>query len=140
MIRKCYLSDINEIMNIWLNTNILAHDFIPSDYWKNNYNSVSKAIQNSEVYVYEYNGEIRGFIGLIENYIAGLFVDFKFQSQGIGSKLLSYAKTLKSSLTLNVYEENKKAVSFYNKQGFTIKTSKTDESTNHVEYEMVWFS
>jgi len=37
MIKKFDLSQIDAVMRIWLNTNIAAHDFIPKEYWLNNF-------------------------------------------------------------------------------------------------------
>lgn len=138
MIRKSRIEDINLIMDIWLNTNISAHDFIPAEYWKDNFDDVKEAIQNAEVYVYEIENKIRGFIGLMDNYIAGLFVMQNQQSRGIGTALISYAKHLKQELSLNVYAENEKAVDFYIKQSFIIKEKTMDEDTNHLDYLMSW--
>ena len=36
MIRKLQKTDINRVADIWLDTNLKAHDFIPAKYWKNN--------------------------------------------------------------------------------------------------------
>ncbi len=47
--------------------------FIEADYWKNNYEMVREMIPKAEVFVSEENGQIRGFIGLIDTYIAGIF-------------------------------------------------------------------
>ena len=54
-------------------------------------------LPEAEVYVYEKDDDIRGFIGMMENYIAGIFVDEKFRSCGIGRELLDYAKSVKKS-------------------------------------------
>ena len=47
-----------------MDTNIKAHNFIPAEYWKSNFKSVKEALLLAEVYVYEYDTEIQGFIGL----------------------------------------------------------------------------
>jgi len=39
MIRELRKADINKVANIWLDTNITAHYFIPAQYWQNNRNS-----------------------------------------------------------------------------------------------------
>ena len=52
MIRSISQSDINDVMEIWFNTNIITHGFITEDYWKDNYNDVKAAIQNAEVYIF----------------------------------------------------------------------------------------
>lgn len=42
MIRKLQQADINNVAEIWLNTNLKAHDFIPAQYWKDNFESVKE--------------------------------------------------------------------------------------------------
>lgn len=66
MIRQCAHSDINILMQIWLDTNIHAHNFIPSDYWNNNFNMVKEMLPYAEIYVFEneHENQIDGFIGL----------------------------------------------------------------------------
>ena len=34
MIRTMQAADINKVAEIWLDTNLKAHDFIPPEYWK----------------------------------------------------------------------------------------------------------
>lgn len=67
MIREFQRDDINKVADIWLDTNIKAHNFIPAEYWKSNFKSVKEALLLAEVYVYEYDTEIQGFIGLMMN-------------------------------------------------------------------------
>lgn len=138
MIRKIKDNDISAILEIWLNENIRAHSFIDKSYWISNFEYVKNALQQTEVYVYERGGDIVGFIGLNRNYIEGIFVGRAFQSGGIGSALIEYAKAKHSVLTLNVYEKNKRALSFYIKQGFKITDKETDINTNETELKMTW--
>lgn len=65
MIRKYVDSDIDAVMQIWLNTNIQAHSFISPDYWKNNFDVVKEMLPLAEIYVYEDDcaKQIDGFIG-----------------------------------------------------------------------------
>lgn len=138
MIRKSTEQDTDEIMSIWLSANISAHGFIPAEYWERNYDDVRKAIKDAEVYVYDDEKQICGFIGLDGSYIAGLFVAQEFRSQGIGSRLMDYAKSIKNTLCLNVYSENRKAVDFYIAGGFKIDCESTDQVTGSNEYAMSW--
>ena len=55
MIREFQRDDINKVADIWLDTNIKAHNFIPAEYWKSNFKSVKEALLLAEVYVYEYD-------------------------------------------------------------------------------------
>ena len=81
---------------------------------------------------------IRGFIGITDGYIAGIFVDRPFRSHGIGKQLLDFTKQLHPSLSLSVYQKNQKAVSFYLREGFSVFSQSLDEDTNEREYTMIW--
>ena len=138
MIRHLNETDLTEILSVWLNTNLQAHSFIPAEYWKENYDIVKQMLPQAEVYVYEQNGHIAGFIGLMEQEIAGLFVQDTLQSKGIGKQLLDYVKKRKSCLTLHAYRKNQWAVQFYLREQFYIQSQKTDSSTGEREYVMKW--
>ena len=90
------------------------------------------------VYVYESNGEIQGFIGLNREYIEGIFVCDKLQSQGIGKLLLDFIKERRTKLSLNVYEKNIRAIHFYQREGFEIQDEGIDEATGEKDYIMIW--
>lgn len=90
------------------------------------------------VYIDENKNEIQGFIGLDEEYIAGIFVWSEAQSRGIGKCLLDWVKEEKRKLTLNVYARNPGAVRFYQREGFRIAGEDTDEDTGEKEYLMCW--
>ena len=92
----------------------------------------------AEVYVYMMEGKIAGFIGIMEEYIAGIFVDRQARSKGIGKELLDYAKSRKTRLTLRVYQKNKRAVRFYEREGFQIQQKAVDENTGEKELLMAW--
>ena len=136
MIRSFKDADLDDVMQIWLNSNIDAHFFVDEDYGKSNFNSVSQMISEAEVYVYETGKGIIGFIGVVDSYIAGLFVKKDFRSQKIGKQLLDYVKTLNKSLLLDVYAENSLAIKFYKREGFQIIDKHINEETNQLEYTM----
>lgn len=138
MIRKFKESDINGIMEIWLNVNIEVHNFVDADYWKSNFEMVRKMMPNAEIYVYENNSVISGFIGLTDNYIAGIFIDSNFRSQGIGKALVDYVKNIKNKLTLRVYDKNSRAIEFYKREGFVSVDESIDPATEEKEHEMLW--
>lgn len=138
MIRKLQKADINRVADIWLDTNLKSHSFIPAKYWKDNFELVKGMLSQAEVYIYENNQKIYGFIGLNDEYIEGIFVSDEMQSQGIGKILLNYAKDKRNKLLLNVYQKNTQAISFYKREGFEIQYSGLDESTGEKDYVMVW--
>lgn len=138
MIRTYTACDIDRIMTIWLEANLSAHDFIDSSYWQENFDSVKAMIPNANIFVYEQDDVIQGFIGLINGYIAGIFVSTDMQAKGIGKQLLDFAKNNSSELSLQVFKNNQRAVFFYLRENFTISSVGIDDNTGESEYIMKW--
>lgn len=140
MIRAFEENDLTAIMQIWLDTNIKAHCFIPKEYWTDNYEMVRSVLPQAEVYVYEDDTtkQIDGFIGLSDDYIEGIFVRESVQSNGIGKQLLEHTKCVKSKMSLCVYQKNTRAIQFYQREQFVIQFENTDDNTNQKEYVMIW--
>ena len=138
MIRKLLNGDVDRVADIWLKTNLKAHYFISNRYWTSNYELVKEMVSQSEVYVFEADKMIQGFVGLNDEYIEGIFVAEEMQSCGIGKLLLDYIKDKKVSLRLNVYQKNARAISFYQREGFIIQCEGLDEATDEKEYTMLW--
>ena len=127
MIRSLQKADINRIADIWLDTNLKAHSFISAQYWESNYELVKEMMSQAEVYVYEDDKMIQGFVGISNEYIEGIFVPDEMQSCGIGKLLLDYIKDKKVSLRLNIYQKNARAISFYQRHGFHLTGQKKFE-------------
>ena len=106
MIRSFENRDLDLLMSLWLDANLKAHNFISNTYWLDQFNTVKTAITDAEIYVYDENNSIMGFIGILpSSYIAGLFIKEEYQRQGIGKQLLNKAKEMHSILTLAVYKK-----------------------------------
>lgn len=138
MIRKFQISDMEEVMRIWFLGNKDAHSFIPEGYWYSHFNEVREGLLQADVFVYDVNGKIQGFIGMVNEYIAGIFVDGTCRSSGVGKQLLSYVKRKNDRLLLGVYQKNTRAIAFYQKEGFLILSDAVDEVTGEQEYTMFW--
>lgn len=138
MIRVLEEKDVDTVAKIWLETNIKAHDFIASNYWKEHYEIIKDMFLQAEVYVYEIEKEIMGFIGLDKEYIEGIFVLDQYQKRGIGKALLNHVKAKKEHLSLNVYQKNLNAIQFYQREDFCIQYEDVDKNTGEKEYRMVW--
>lgn len=140
MIRKFHRNDLSAVMEIWLETNIQAHSFIPQKYWMDNFEMVKDMLPEAELYVYEDDNthQADGFIGLTDNYIAGIFVREHVQSNGVGKQLMDYVKKRKTNLSLSVYQKNIRAVRFYQRESFVIQSENYDEDTGEKEFVMVW--
>lgn len=140
MIIRTYIeNDLDRMVKIWFEGSKQAHNFINEDYWESNKTSMKEEyLPMSQSYVIEEDGVVMGFISMIDNYLAALFVDPNEQGKGYGKILLDYVKDQKESLDLKVYQENKNAIRFYLKNSFNISTESIDENTSAKEYAMTW--
>lgn len=129
---------LKEILAIWLASNIETHDYIAPVYWEQNFTEVEKALPAADIYVYEDNHKILAFIGVVEGYIAGLFVTHVCRGQGIGSQLLERVKKEYSVLKLSVFSKNERAIVFYQSHGFVLQQEQVDSETNENEWTMIW--
>lgn len=136
MIREFQISDTEQVMKLWLSGNIEAHSFVPEKYWQSHFKEVQEALQQADVWVYNIDGNVHGFIGLINEYIAGIFVDKNYRSKGIGTQLVNFVKEKYDTLSLNVYQENPRAVAFYQSKGFAVLSEGIDEDTSKKEYHL----
>lgn len=131
------INKLEEVMKIWLETNIGAHDFICKEYWIKNYDLVRELLKEADVYIFEEDDVVKGFIGVVENnYIGGIFVKKDHQRDGVGQKLIDYCKAKYHYLTLNVFIKNQRAINFYNKNGFVVLEELINEDTKEREYLM----
>ena len=138
MIRRLQKVDVDRVMDLWLDTNLKTHDFVPAEYWRSNFEPVKEMLPQAEVYVYESAGKIQGFVGLTGEYIEGIFVSGEMRSQGIGKRLLDHMKAIKDTLHLSVYKKNTRAIRFYQREDFVIQREGLDESTDEKEFTMLW--
>ena len=137
MIRTMNPSDLDTVLSIWLASNLDAHPFVDPSYWREQLPTVRALLPQADVYLEE-DGEIRGFIGLTGDHIAGLFVGHPYRGQGIGHRLLHHVQQLHPSLTLDVYEANERAVRFYQREGFCLLDRRIDPDSGAYEYHMAW--
>ena len=140
MIRRYKESDLSALMQIWVDSNIEVHSFIPAEYWTDNFAAVKAALPMAEIYVHEDDDTKRadGFIGLNGEYIEGIFVEGGKRSMGIGKQLLDHVKKLKDELNLSVYRKNFRALSFYQRECFAVQSESMDSDTGEAEVLMRW--
>ena len=140
MIRRMGEGDMEAVAAIWLDANREAHDFIPASYWLGHFEEVRTALAQAEVWVFEAEAraETSGFIGLQEDYIAGILVRREARSGGVGRQLLDHVKAGRRQLRLQVYRKNSRAAGFYRREGFRVLEEGVDPETGEAELLMEW--
>ncbi|MCZ9312654.1 MAG: N-acetyltransferase [Methanocorpusculum sp.] len=139
MIRLFVPEDTESVMDIWFSASLLAHDFIPASYWKEQSGAVrDQYLPLSVTYVFVEEDRVCGFLSILNgSTIGALFVAPDCQGRGIGSALLGHVQKAAEVLTLCVYVENSAARMFYEKRGFVL-LSRRETETGHDEYVMRW--
>lgn len=141
MIRTFESSDMNDVLNIWLEATIRAHGFVGKEFWESRVCDMRETyIPASDTYVFSENGTVKGFISLNGESLAAMFVSPDAQGKGIGQQLMKKAKSLRKKLYLTVYQENPRSVDFYRKCGFLTIEEKVDKHTGHMEILMEYNS
>ncbi|MGL5705617.1 MAG: N-acetyltransferase [Tannerellaceae bacterium] len=143
MIREYRTDDIEKILAIWLEASIIAHNFIESCFWESKMDDMRNLYLPSSitfVYVDDITEDVLGFISLVDDHIAAIFVIPSKQGIGIGKSLMNHAKSLYPRLSLSVFKDNNRSISFYKQQGFKISKSQVDETTGLEELVMTFHS
>lgn len=104
MIRPFRPDDLEPVLAIWLAASIRAHDFIAPAFWASKLDDMRDIyLPAAQIWVDEREGEVLGFVALVGNALAAIFVAPSAQGGGIGSALIEQAKTVRERLELTVY-------------------------------------
>ena len=106
---------------LWERSVRATHDFLPEDDIQRLLPLVRDAylpMPALDVWVYEDQNGIAGFIGTGGHNVEMLFIDPDRRGQGIGRQLLDHARARHDTLTVDVNEQNPQAVGFYLHYGF----------------------
>lgn len=137
MIRKATAQDISRIAEILVFVKRMKFRpiFQDDDYSFNELQVLTVARQYVEpdilnnIWVYD-DGIVKGLIHIEGKEIVELYVDYFFQSQGIGSKLIEFAKSNFGITFLWAIEKNIDTIRFYQAHGFHLtNTKKFEEGT-----------
>lgn len=112
-------TDRAPLSDIWLAASRIGHPFMTEpDLLEQQARVREIYLPQAENWVIDLDGRPAGFIGLIDGFIGGLFVDPAAHGHGLGKALVRHAAGLKGALELEVYAENATAIGFYDRIGF----------------------
>ena len=78
-------------------------------------------VERHQLWVWDEDGEIAGFVGVDDGEVSHLYVAPPAQRRGIGTALLDHAKTVSPQrLELWVFQRNEDARRFYERHGFRL--------------------
>jgi len=142
MIRQFNASDEARAAEIWLNSGQKEYTYLPQFQALDSEKALrvfhNVIVQECEIWLEADERCIRGFMAMQGSYIDRLYVDPKFQRQGVGTLLLQDAKAKNpTGLELRTHQQNQPARQFYEKHGFTVVKygiSPAPESVPDVQY------
>lgn len=140
MIREFHSADMTPLLELWLESTIYAHPFIPERYWHESEEVVRDVyLPAARTWVWEEEGALKGFVSVMEQrFLGALFVAPDTLRSGIGKALVQHVQQRFSVLSLEVYQKNQNAVNFYDALGFRIEDSAWQEDTQHPTWIMGW--
>ena len=120
MIKKIKVTDHPRLMEIWESSVLNTHDFLKEEDFLYYKERLPVYFQYVNLFGFEQEGILIGFMGIAEGNLEMLFIDNKYWGAGIGKKLITYAIDNLQVTKVDVNEQNVQAVGFYEYMGFNI--------------------
>lgn len=120
LIERCF--DYDALTEVWLASVRATHDFLTADDMEFYHQRLPRYyMPNVDIYaVRDDRGELCAFIGLGTDTIEMLFVHPDAMGKGCGSCLIDFAVMEKGMRKVDVNEQNRRALDFYLRRGFTV--------------------
>jgi putative acetyltransferase len=129
-IRQYKESDLDAVLNSWEAATRLAHEFMTDDFIAQERKNVAEVyLPNTDTWVAEIDGEVKGFIALMGNEVGAIFLQPDCHGKGIGKALMDKARELHGNLEVEVFKRNAIGRNFYSKYGFEHLEEKFHEPT-----------
>ncbi len=136
-IRPFASEDTARLLTIWHAASAQAHPFLTPAQLEEQKKLVGDVyLPRAETWVATLDDAPVGFIGMLDNFIGGLFVDPARHGYGIGRRLLEHTLALKGTLELEVYALNAGALGFYRHLGFQ-EVGRKPQDDNGMPFELI---
>lgn len=128
-IEPCNENDYNALVEIWERSVRATHLFLTeTDIIDIRESLIPVYFKAVSLYVIFEDDIISGFIGLSDRSIEMLFIDPASMGKGLGSRLIEFAKS-KGADSVDVNEQNPRALGFYLRHGFHV-TARDDHDSD----------
>jgi ribosomal protein S18 acetylase RimI-like enzyme len=127
MLKKKFVSilpakkdDCDRLMLVWESAVKATHDFLEPEDFEFYKKIIPGFFSQVDLYVLMAEKGIAAFLGVSGNNIEMLFVSAEARGKGCGKLLLEYAINNLHAMKVDVNEQNKQAIGFYEKFGFRV--------------------
>ncbi|WP_259779534.1 GNAT family N-acetyltransferase [Aestuariispira ectoiniformans] len=130
-IEKAVPGDFPALVDLWEGSVRATHDFLTEEdiaFFRNGLlNEWLEAV--GPYCARNDDGEILGFVAVVEGNIEMLFIDASRRGQGVGKALFNFARTSLQATKVDVNEQNRQGVDFYRHIGFDVIGRSEKDST-----------
>lgn len=127
-IQQAQQADYPQIMAIWESAVRATHDFLKQEDFDFYKRMIPGFFNHVDLYILNTEKDIVAFIGISGDNLEMLFVSDKQRGLGYGKRLLEYAISTLYIKRVDVNEQNKQAIGFYEKFGFKVITRSEKDS------------
>jgi len=129
-IRQYEDRDLEAVLNSWEAATRLAHEFMTDDFIAQERKNVAEMyLPNTDTWVAELDGEVKGFVSLMGNEVGAIFLQPDCHGKGVGKALMDKAQEIHGDLEVEVFEANVIGRDFYTRYGFENLEEKLHEPT-----------
>ncbi|ERJ57629.1 GNAT family N-acetyltransferase [Sphingobacterium paucimobilis] len=127
MIRKIEKADYPRLIEIWISAVQHTHDFLKEEDFVFYKEQLPVYFGYVTLYGVEDEAGLQGFMGVADGCLEMLFIHDDSRGKGIGRKLIAYGIANLDVVKVDVNEQNRQAVGFYEHVGFhTVGRSERD--------------
>lgn len=118
------------MLSSWEVATRLAHEFMTDEFIAQERKNVAEIyIPNTDTWVAEIDGKVKGFIALMGSEVGAIFLQPDCHGKGVGKALMDKAQELHGDLEVEVFRENVIGRNFYSRYGFEQVEEKQHEPT-----------
>lgn len=118
VIQKATPGQYAVIIEVWELSVRATHDFLPEDYLQAIKKILPGILPQVDMYVYQVNDSVKGFLGVAHQKIEMLFIHPDNRGEGLGKALVQFAIRNLQANEVDVNEQNEQATGFYKNLGF----------------------
>ncbi|WP_372768595.1 GNAT family N-acetyltransferase [Pseudoalteromonas sp.] len=138
-IRQYKTTDLEFVLDSWEVATRLAHEFMTDEFIAQERKNIAEIyLPNTDTWVAEIDGEVKGFISLMGSEVGAIFLQPNYHGKGIGKALMDTAQELLGDLEVEVFKANKIGRNFYSKYGFVFLEEKLHEPTGQQVLRMIF--
>ncbi|HEX7847509.1 MAG TPA: GNAT family N-acetyltransferase [Chitinophagaceae bacterium] len=123
-----------QLLSVWEESALATHDFLtPADFKEIKEAVATIDFNDFDVYCLLDGDMLIGFVGVTGQKVEMLFLLPRYFGLGLGKQLMNFAINELGADKVDVNEQNKKAVKFYERLGFETyeRTDKDDQGRNY---------